>query len=214
MNNKQHTLRVFDKALEHLNQKILKMFSCSHLSLQLACKALFERDSDLASQVIAEDDKIDALNKKINHDGMNILACFSPAAIDLRFILVLMTLSGRLERIGDYGVSIARHTLNLNRVSENREARLIEPVFQSILKHMYRIRKVFEERDFESLRKNLQTEDNRENITISLTDKLAKTSENASISIPVLAELIFISRSLEYIWILQENMEEDILSLS
>ncbi len=214
MNNKQHTLRAFDKVLERLNKKVLKMFACSNLSLQLACKALFERDSDLANQVIADDDKIDELNKEINNEGMNILACFSPVSIDLRFILTLTTLSGRLERIGDYSTTIARHALQLNRVAETREVRLIEPVFQSILKHTCRIRKALEERDFGMIREDLQAEDNQENLTTALTDRLAKSSENESISIPTLAELIFISRSLEYIWTVLVNIEEDILGLA
>jgi len=76
--------------------------------------ALSERNSDIAKQVIREDDEIDRLDTDLEERCIKILALRQPAAIDLRFITTAIKITGHLERIGDMAVNIAEKALQLN----------------------------------------------------------------------------------------------------
>lgn len=188
------------------------MFGLSCLALELTCKALLERNSDLATQIIDDDDEVDAMSGDLDYEGTNIIASYNPVSNGLRFIISLMRLTKMFERLSDCSVTICTHVLRLNSLAEMREVRFIEPVFLSMLNHANKVRKSFEERNFKAIRNCLSMTGNCDNL-ISLTNRLVKVSEIPNVSIPALAELIFISRSLQHIWISLGKIEEEILQL-
>jgi phosphate transport system protein len=49
---------------------------------QAAVEGLLHRDSDLCTQIVADDDEIDVLEKKVDLDGINLR--FQPGASDMR----------------------------------------------------------------------------------------------------------------------------------
>jgi phosphate transport system protein len=77
-------------------------------ALRGALNALWEQDSELADEVIAFDDEIDAMYAAI-HQGIEVvLARHTPVASDLRLVLALLHSNLHLERMGDYCVTIAK----------------------------------------------------------------------------------------------------------
>jgi phosphate transport system protein len=79
-------------------------------ALRGALNALWEHDSELADEVIAFDDEIDATYAGI-HQGIEVLlARQTPVASDLRLVLALLHSNLHLERMGDYCVTIAKLT--------------------------------------------------------------------------------------------------------
>lgn len=205
--------RDYEQVMQQYNRKVLKVFGCSCLALELAGKALFGRDSDLAAQVIADDERIDGLNEEINFEGMRILSSYPSIEIDLNEVMTLMRLGGMLEWLGDYSVCLARHVLRLNNLSETREVRLVEPVLQAVLRHVNRVRKALEERNFDVVRDCLVFASDRENCAFDLTNRLVRASRREHARMEPLAELIFISRSLEHVWLNLEKIEGEILQL-
>ena len=77
-------------------------------------RALTERDSALAEQMIAVDRKINQLEVEIDELCLQVLARRQPVASDLRFITTALKLVTDLERIGDLGVNICERVLELN----------------------------------------------------------------------------------------------------
>ena len=77
-------------------------------------RALIERDSDLASEVIGFDSEIDKLELEIDDLCMEVLARHQPMARDLRFITTAMKITPDLERIADHAVNISERVLELN----------------------------------------------------------------------------------------------------
>ena len=55
--------------------------------LQTAIEGLLNRDSELCDQVIADDDEVDILEKKIDQDAVNLLLRFHPVASDMRKVI-------------------------------------------------------------------------------------------------------------------------------
>jgi phosphate transport system protein len=77
-------------------------------ALRGALNALWERDSELADEVIAFDDEIDRVYLDIEEGIQALLARQTPVATDLRLVLAMLHSNLHIERMGDYCVTIAK----------------------------------------------------------------------------------------------------------
>jgi phosphate transport system protein len=100
--------------IEQIRETLLLMASIAARNLQLALKALIERNDELAKNVIKGDEDLDSLEVKIDDQIITFIATHSPVAIDCRLALVASKISSDLERIGDQAVTISRIALQLN----------------------------------------------------------------------------------------------------
>lgn len=114
MEEKPHTSIQYERELQEIKENLIYMGALVEQVIEKGTRALLERDSQLARQVIAEDDQIDKLDVKIEGKCIKLLALRQPAAIDLRFITTAIKINGHLERIGDMAVNIAEKVLILN----------------------------------------------------------------------------------------------------
>lgn len=105
---------VFDKELENLNGKILKLCSLVEKAISNSIKSLVERDSKLASETIEHDVEINKIEVEIDEECVRLLAIRQPRAGDLRFITTAMKITTDLERIGDLTVNIGQRAKELN----------------------------------------------------------------------------------------------------
>jgi phosphate transport system protein len=97
-----------------LRDRILLMGGEVERAIDCAMRALVERDSDLAAQVLANDDAIDAYELEVDRDCIRLLALKAPADRDLRFVMTAAKLTPMLERIADHACNIARAAIDLN----------------------------------------------------------------------------------------------------
>jgi phosphate transport system protein len=72
--------------------------------------SLRDNDPDLADEVIAFDDEVDALYLSIEQGIESLLARQTPVAVDLRFVLAVLHSNLHLERMADLCVTIAKLT--------------------------------------------------------------------------------------------------------
>jgi phosphate transport system protein len=70
--------------------------------------ALEQRDSELADEVIAFDDDVDARYLRIEEGIQTLLARQTPVASDLRLVLAILHINLHLERMADYCVTVAK----------------------------------------------------------------------------------------------------------
>jgi phosphate transport system protein len=75
-----------------------------------AVRALGERDTELADEVIAFDDEIDGLFLEIQNGIQSVLALQTPVARDLRLLLAMLHINLLLERSADGCVTVAKLT--------------------------------------------------------------------------------------------------------
>lgn len=138
MTSSQHIRSAFDRDLEMITSKMLKMGGLVESSIIDAADAFENHDLELAQTVSNRDKKIDALEAEINEDITRIIALQAPAASDLRTLLSILKIAGNLERIGDYSKNMAKRTnvLSTLPVIENSSSslrRLVREV-QNMLK--------------------------------------------------------------------------------
>lgn len=106
--------RHFDEELKELKGKILRMGAVVESQIQGALRALTERDSALARQVIENDHRVNSLDVEVDEDCLRLLALHQPAARDLRFITTAMKISTELERMSDLAENISERAVELN----------------------------------------------------------------------------------------------------
>jgi len=106
----QHIASAFDRDLEAIQARIMKMGGLVEAAILDAAQSLEERDEELAEKVRAGDRAIDELEELINEDCARLIALRSPTAIDLRIVLSVMKIAANLERIGDYAKNMAKRT--------------------------------------------------------------------------------------------------------
>ena len=100
--------------LEAVHQEILSLSAMVEDMIDQATTALLDRKHDIATTVIASDEKVDRREVRIEEDCLKILALHQPVAIDLRRIATVMKVNNDLERIADLAVNIAERALALD----------------------------------------------------------------------------------------------------
>ena len=106
--------RRYSQELDDLKLEVLRMAALTESALTKALQALFERNSDLAEEVVNGDQEIDLLEVEIDRRCLRLLALEQPMARDLRFIIGCMRVCVNLERTADQAVNIAERALYLN----------------------------------------------------------------------------------------------------
>jgi phosphate transport system protein len=107
-------MAIFDDELMALKESVLKLGLMVENAIRDSVKALVERDSDLARDVIKRDHLVNALDVKIDEECVRLIALRQPMARDLRMITTAMKITTDLERMGDLAVNIAERALELN----------------------------------------------------------------------------------------------------
>lgn len=105
---------VFERELEDLKGKVLKLGSMVEKAISDSIKSLVERNSKLAVDVIDKDPQVNALDVEIDEECIRLIALRQPRAGDLRLITTAMKITTDLERIGDFAVNISERALELN----------------------------------------------------------------------------------------------------
>lgn len=111
---REHTDREYDSELRRLRELLLLMGAKVEEMIASSMKALVERDSELARQLIDLDKEINRLEMDTDDLCLKILAKRQPVASDLRSITIAMKMVTDLERMGDLGVNICERVIELN----------------------------------------------------------------------------------------------------
>ncbi len=112
-NTAEHLVKSFDNDLKKLRDMLTEMGGIVENQMALAAEAILNRDPATAAQVVAEDPKVDALEREIEQFVIRMLALRQPMAGDLRRIVAGLKVTGDLERIGDYAANVAKRSIVL-----------------------------------------------------------------------------------------------------
>lgn len=124
-----------DQHKEALNQSGIEMLELCTKQLRNAREAFFTHDSDLAEEVLHTENRVNALDLKIDRDCERFIALHNPVAGDLRFVLALRKINFDLERVGDHAYGISNYIIEVDIPIEKRLLDLMkmEEMFDSAL---------------------------------------------------------------------------------
>jgi phosphate transport system protein len=104
----EHIVRGFDIELQGLARMVSEMGGLAEKQVADAVAALVKLDTAMATRVVEDDSKIDALQHQIEQRALSVLARRQPVAIDLREIIAALRICNDLERIGDLAKNIGK----------------------------------------------------------------------------------------------------------
>jgi phosphate transport system protein len=110
-----HTNREFERELRDLRDRLLGMAGKAERQIERAVEAVIQGNDRLATQVIEDDNDIDADEVDVDDRAFLILARWQPMASDLRLVMLAVKIVTDLERIGDLAVNIAKREKDLAR---------------------------------------------------------------------------------------------------
>lgn len=101
----------FHRHLREIQDNVLVMGSMAEKAITASIKALKERDTELANQIIKDDIKINQQRFMIEEKCIQLIATQQPMASDLRTIIAVFNIISEVERIGDYAEGTAKIVL-------------------------------------------------------------------------------------------------------
>jgi phosphate transport system protein len=104
----QETRHQFRESLKELEQQTLGGMDLVVSQLDRALEAVSYQDVELASMVVADDDRIDGRYLEVHQGVLSLLARQAPVATDLRIVAALLHIIRCVERMGDQCVNIAK----------------------------------------------------------------------------------------------------------
>ncbi len=97
-----------------LRDQLLLMGGEVEQAIDRAMLSLTERDSALAAEVLADDDRVDAHELTMDHLCHRLLAGNTLTERELRLVMTAAKITPILERVADHACNIARAALDLN----------------------------------------------------------------------------------------------------
>jgi phosphate transport system protein len=121
-----HYQERLDKDLQEIRAAIKDVADLAQDQVGDAVRALLAFDRDLAARVILRDRIINRLTRGLDHLCHGFVVRHLPAGRHLRYISAVLRLGVALERIGDYAVTVGRHTLRCSGAPPEQISRDIE----------------------------------------------------------------------------------------
>jgi phosphate transport system protein len=98
----------FHEDLDSINQTLVEMSILVSNAMSNATKSLLQPNLELAELVIAEDDRVDAIQHELDNKTLDVMARQQPVASDLRNLVTSLRMSADFERMGDFAHHVAR----------------------------------------------------------------------------------------------------------
>lgn len=120
----------FHEDLDRISDDLVQMTSMVKDAMSRATVSLLQADLGLAESVIAADDDIDELRRKVDDNAVDLLALQQPVATDLRMVVTAMHMASDIERMGDLARHIAKAARR--RYPENAVPEPLRPIVQQM----------------------------------------------------------------------------------
>lgn len=103
----------YHQALENTRLDVVRLGALVSDAIRSATQALERRDVVLAGRVVAGDDEVDDMRRRVETSCIELIWKQQPVAGELRQIAGMLQIVTDLERIGDYAVDIAKNAIKL-----------------------------------------------------------------------------------------------------
>ena len=209
----EHIYKQFDSDLEAIRAKVLEMGTLVEEQTANAVKSLLNTDIKLAEEVMKRDNQINDLEMSIDEEASLLIAKRSPAAGDLRNIMMMLKIITDLERMGDEASKIARSTTRIfedNRMSKPRftEIKGMAKAVQGMIKTALNSFARLDLSDtIDILEKDKQVDDDYRSCMRQLLTFMLEDPRTISMSL----ESMFIAKSLERIGDHAVNISQSVI---
>jgi phosphate transport system protein len=104
----------YHEQLEATRLDVVRLGALVGDSIRVGVEALDNRDAAVAARVVAGDDVIDDLRRKVEAHCIELIWRQQPVAGELREVAAMLEIATDLERVGDYAVDISKNAIKLS----------------------------------------------------------------------------------------------------
>lgn len=206
-----HTDRQYEEELRRLKDQILEAGGIVEEMITRSMRALTERDSKMAEEVIRRDFEVNRLEIDIDDLCVKLLALRQPAASDLRFITIGLRASKDLERMGDLAVNIAEQAVALNKEPQLKPYADLPRMAMKAEAMVKNALDAFVKRDADLAQKVCEMDDEVDALDDRIFEELVDLMEKDSKAVERGTRLILVSRQLERIADHATNIAEEVI---
>lgn len=120
----KHLSTQFDTELSGISTRVLEMGGLVESQVAQSVYALTNFSGDVATDVLRNEERVNAMEVEIDRDLSSIIARRQPTARDLRLLIAISKTIANLERVGDEAARIARTVQRLINTGVSSRLRL------------------------------------------------------------------------------------------
>lgn len=199
--------------LQAVREELISMWSLVHSQHLKTLSALINFDKDLAHEVISIEKRVNGAELKIDRDCEDVLALFSPVAVDLRFLLAALKINSNLERIADIAEGIAKFVIIADHSFKPQllEATKVGEMYNEAIKMLEETFNAFENNNASSVRSVFKQDDFLDDINRNANDFTIEYLKNAPEDLDQALYVVSIIRKLERVGDHAKNIAEEII---
>lgn len=152
-----------ENELIKLKQDLFEMWDLVLLQVKTAQDSIRDFDKAAAAEVLFREKMVDLFELQLDRNCENIIALYSPVAVDLRLTLAILKINTNLERIADFAKGIAKYVAKSPRDKINPELLKVTSLVD-LLENVYTM--------LSDARKALEMENARKAISVFAKDDL------------------------------------------
>ncbi len=199
--------------LKNIKEATLEMMNLVRNQLNKGKESLLSSDKELALEIMHNEKRVNGYELMIDNDCENVIACFGPVAIDLRFVLATLKINYHLERIGDNADGIARNVLDLKEKWDDdllNDLQLVN-AFDIAVDMLQNVIESYDKEDSAQARKVFEKDKRIDQLTDKAFNTIAEYLKNNTSKMHHGLNLLLIHRKLERVGDLMKNMSEEII---
>ena len=211
----KHLSTQFDAELSGISTRVLEMGGLAESQVAQAIYALVNFSGETASQVLTQEENVNAMEMEIDRDLSTIIARRQPTARDLRLLIAISKTIANLERVGDEAARIARTVQRLinSGVASRMRLPVNDLVFESELaiKQLRKALDAFARLDVEKAVDVLKHDDQIDQEFEGLMRKLITFMMEDPRTISSSIDLVFVAKAIERVGDHAKNLAEVVI---
>lgn len=199
--------------LKSVREELTSLWNLVHSQLEKTLSAFINLDKDLAHEVVSIEKRVNSAELKIDRDCEDILALFSPVAVDLRFVLATLKINSNLERIADIAEGISKFVIKADYPFKPQllEVTKVVEMFNEAIKMVEETFNAFESGDASSVRAVFKQDDFLDDINRNANDFAIDYLKNFPEDLDQALYVVSIIRKLERVGDHAKNIAEEFI---
>ena len=202
-----------DNEIKQVREEVISMWKMVRSQLEKGFSSLLNFDKDLAHEVVMIENRVNAVELKIDRDCEDIFALYCPVAVDLRFLLAVLKINTNLERTGDIAEGIAKLILDTTAPFKHEllKATKVVEMYNEALLIISEIQSAFEKEDSSIARSIFKRDEMLDKINREANNLIVNYVKDHPEDIAPALNLLSIIRRLERVGDQAENIAEEII---
>jgi len=192
-------MQKLDQDLSDLKSQLMEMGERAVQMVTAVLRAFTDRDAGALAGIEADEDWVNRAQVELDRKTIHLITIYGPAAMDLRFLMMVARITSDLERIGDLAMNTRPHVAELNQQEPSGPLGDLQRMGELSIDMVRESLRAFQKDDAALARDTLGRDDEVDALYDHITDVVVGLMMQSTAAIPRSLGLITLARSLERI---------------